>query len=397
MRTIIFLMILMSVSPFESSAGTVVENPADPSEPRLVLEAVEEWSVGGIDDEEVLFGVIAGVDLDSQGNLYVSDRQLTEVSKFSPSGEFLGFIGREGEGPGEYRRIGRLFVSSTGEVAVIQRMPGRIIPVRQDGTPGTTIELPDFLEGAPAYFFSADAVGSDLVLSVRQFQRTDTGATFVSSLLRVDSTGQLLARMSESAGVRDMTMTTIDERDNVEILWTSDGSGRLFVYDGFDDYVVKVFDPDGTLSHEIRREYVSRRRNEREKQENMPRMAIRSRGGQRRDLEGIPSDTDRDVQALFARPDGTLWVISSRGALDTPDGVLVTMDEFDAEGHFVRQVDILGEGSFKDDGLYIDGDRLFILRGLRAAQDAERGNGDDEDSDAEPMSVVACRLYPVGD
>jgi len=121
-------------------------------------------------------------------------------------------------------------------------------------------------------------------------------------------------------------------------------------------------------------------------------MAIQRAGGRRRDFEGIPSDTDRDIQALFARPEGVLWVLSSRGAFDTPDGVLVSVDEFDAAGRYVRQVSILGEGNFQDDGLQLHGDRLFILHGLRSALATERGFGDEGDEEAEPMSITACLL-----
>ena len=392
MRAILLLSLFLISVATCAHGSSVVENPAQPPEATLVLEANVEWSRGGFDDEEVLFGVIASLATDADGNAYVSDRQLTEVSKFSPEGEFLGFIGREGEGPGEYRRIGHVFMTPNGEIAVMQRMPGKIIPVRQDGTPGTTVELPDFLEGAPAYFIYGDMVGTDLVLSVRQFQRTDTGGSMTTSLLRIDASGELVARLSEAQFTRDPSMMTVDEKENAAVLWTHDKAGNLYVYDQFDGYSIDVYARDGTLIREIRREYDSRRRTEKEKQLNKPRISIRQRGGQRRELEGIPSETDRDIQALYSRPNGALWILSSRGALDTPDGVLVSMDEFDNEGNFLRQVDILGEGSFQDDGIRIDGDQLFILRGLRDARDAERGNGDGEDQDAEPMSVVSCRL-----
>jgi hypothetical protein len=48
------------------------ENPSESPGSKLVLEAIPEWNVGGLDDEEILFGVLSGMDLDSQGNVYVS-------------------------------------------------------------------------------------------------------------------------------------------------------------------------------------------------------------------------------------------------------------------------------------------------------------------------------------
>jgi hypothetical protein len=98
---------------------------------------------------------------------------------------------------------------------------------------------------------------------------------------------------------------------------------------------------------------------------------------------------------MFARPDGTLWVLNSRGAFDQPDEILATFDVFDADGSFLHQIGLKGEGDLSDDGIHLVGDRLFVLRGLRAAQRAERGDGEedeDEDEDAEPMSVACYRI-----
>jgi hypothetical protein len=87
-------------------------------------------------------------------------------------------------------------------------------------------------------------------------------------------------------------------------------------------------------------------------------VAIR-RGGQQRELEGIPKDTD-------------------------------------PEGRFVRRIEIRGEGAFKDDGIYLHGDRHFILRGPRLALASGRGLASAEDEKAEPMSLEVYCPVPAG-
>ncbi len=368
-------------------AATAVAQPGD-----LQIIALHElWEVGADDDDEVLFGVISSIDVDAEGNVYVLDSQLTEVTMFSADGEYIGLIGREGEGPGEFRRIGDVFVSGPGEIAVMQRMPGKIVCVNTDGTPGGTIALPDAFSAAPTFFFSGQRVGSDLVLSARQMQRSEDGVRMTTVLLRLDSNGQEIVRYSETQETRNMTSFTVDEKSGAPVLWTVDADGFLYLNDEFDAYSIRVYDPSGTLVRTIQRDYEHRQRSAEEIDDNTPRMAIRHRGGGRQEAEGIPSTTDRDIQALFARPDGTLWVLNSRGAFDQPDEVLATFDVFDADGSFLHQVALKGEGNFYDDGLRLVGDRLFVLRGLRAAQRAERGDGE-EDEDAEPMSVACYRL-----
>ena len=54
---------------------------------------------------------------------------------------------------------------------------------------------------------------------------------------------------------------------------------------------------------------------------------------------------------------------------------------------------MLFRSSFYDDGLRVVGDRIFVLRGLRAARRAESGDGE-EDEAAEPMSVTCYQLSP---
>jgi hypothetical protein len=356
-----------------------------------VIALHELWEVGADDDDDVLFGVISSIDIDAEGNVFVLDRQLTEVTMFSADGEYIGPIGREGEGPGEFRRIGHVFVSGPGEIAVMQRMPGRIVCVNTDGSPGGTITLPEAFSSAPAYFYSGQRAGEDLVLSARQIERNEDGVSFTTALLRIDPSGKEIARFSEKQDTRNMSSFTVEEKSNAPVLWTVDADGNVYVNDEFDAYSIRVYDPSGALVRTIQRDYEHRQRSAEEIEMNTPRMAIRHRGGQRRDAEGVPSTTDRDIQALFARPDGTLWVLNSRGAFEQPDGYLATFDVFDGDGSFLHQVGLRSEGDFRDDGLHLVGDRLFVTRGLRAAQRAERGGGE-EDEDAEPMSVTCYQL-----
>ena len=57
--------------------------------------------------------------------------------------------------------------------------------------------------------------------------------------------------------------------------------------------------------------------------------AIGSQYGQR--LQGVTvEDTEPDITALWCRPDGSLWVRTSRGDRERAPGVLTTIDVFDA-------------------------------------------------------------------
>ena len=53
-------------------------------------------------DSNYVFGQIAGADISPKGEIAILDMQKSCMSIFSPSGEFLQRIGRQGSGPGEF-------------------------------------------------------------------------------------------------------------------------------------------------------------------------------------------------------------------------------------------------------------------------------------------------------
>ena len=83
-----------------------------------VLETrIGDTGLGGA-AEEYIFGEVTSVAADRQGRIYVADRLTPSVRVFGPDGEFMAWLGREGEGPGEFTwpvdilpaAEGRLFV-----------------------------------------------------------------------------------------------------------------------------------------------------------------------------------------------------------------------------------------------------------------------------------------------
>lgn len=63
------------------------------------------------EDEELIFGRIGSLTADSDGDLYVGDNQMIHIKHFNSRGQFVGTIGREGRGPGEFSRITNMFVA----------------------------------------------------------------------------------------------------------------------------------------------------------------------------------------------------------------------------------------------------------------------------------------------
>jgi hypothetical protein len=383
----------------ETRDGVVhVLNPATPAEAPETITPEEMWRMGGDeDDEEVIFGVLTSIATDAGGNVYLLDMQLSQVYVYSADGEYLNTIGREGEGPGEFRRAGDMFIAPDGNVAVMQRMPGKIVLLSTEGDPMGEWPMPGGDDGAPMFLRGGGPAGDGLVLAMGAFKRSEQKVEITQTLARVNNAGEVVATYSEKNRTRDFANMTFDEKSDARVLWTADRDGRVYISDDFDSYAIAVFDGNGNRERVIEREYEHRKRSAEEMERNKPKVMIR-RGGKRMEPETTASPTDRDVMDMQWREDGTLWVLPSHGAYTQPDGVIATWDMYDGQGRFIRQVAVRGEGSFEEDGIHFVGERMYVVRGLRSAQDAMHGDGGGGDEDAEdpgPMAVICYDLSGI--
>lgn len=371
-------------------------NPATPIDAPVTLELSEKWEVGGIDDDELIFGVLTQITSDEQGNIYVLDAQLTEVMMFSPDGEYIRSIGREGEGPGEFRRPADMFLTPEGHVAVMQRMPGKIVRVSKDGQPMGNQPIPE--TDGMRMFFNGRLAGSNLVLMMGEMKRKDQGMDFTTSLVCVSPDGEQTATYTERTDSRDFANMEMDEKTfgrNL-LVWTTDDMGRVYTSSNFDAYRIDVWAPDGTLERVIERDYTHRKRSSEEKERARPRVRIRGGGGRGGEMQFNMSDWDRDIQDMYPRADGMLWVLTSHGAFDADPGTIGTFDIYDREGRFTAQITLSGDGDFVDDRVHFVGDRVFVVKGFRTAAQAMMG-GDQDGADPpqeepEPMSVICYGL-----
>jgi hypothetical protein len=61
--------------------------------------------IGDVDDPDIGFSRVSGLDIDRDGNIYVMEVLVPEIRVFSPDGVLLRRIGRRGAGPGEFERV----------------------------------------------------------------------------------------------------------------------------------------------------------------------------------------------------------------------------------------------------------------------------------------------------
>lgn len=118
------------------TAATVAAAPQDPVADTTPLwggqiDLVEEARIGTLDGPvEESFGSELDVAMAPDGSIYVVDVQSIRFAHFSADGEWLGDIGREGQGPGEFIRPFRVEAPAEGEVWLYDVMGGRVTRFR---------------------------------------------------------------------------------------------------------------------------------------------------------------------------------------------------------------------------------------------------------------------------
>ncbi len=372
-----------------------VMNPADPLEEPVTLVLEESWRLGGdSDSDDEFFGVITQVASDADGNVYLLDQQLNEVKVFSSEGDFLRTLGREGEGPGEFRQPQDMFFLDDGTLVVLQLAPGRLVLLNPDGEPAGEIPIPTIDGGTPA-LVGGQGMGDGVMLVVSANTQHEGRVDIERSMVLVDGEGNVRETMLSEVRELEFVNFTFHETAwrSFDNRWRVGSDGNLYAAPEFDAYRIAVWNPDGSAKRVISREFTPRQRTAEQKQE-MYDVLDALLQNQLPTYKIDVSGTDPDINQVYPRDDGTLWVLNSRGAHDAPDGALGTFDVFDPDGRFVRQVTLMGEGEAFVDGYFFDKDRVFVVTDLLEANMASRGGrkGGEVEDEPEPISVICYRL-----
>ncbi|MCP3981101.1 MAG: 6-bladed beta-propeller [bacterium] len=375
-----------------------VMNPAEPANKQVVIDLEEAWRVGGEDDEE-LFGVITDIEADDDGNYYMLDSQLNEVKIYDGDGDHVRNIGREGEGPGEFRGAFNMFRVPGGNIGVLQAFPGKVVMLSPTGDPAGDYPLPEVTDAGFRMLLGAAYAGDNLALVYALNQPSESGFTQNNILSLVDKAGEKESRLVSQASKMEAATALISEKSWDTFRngrWAAAPDGRAFAAPEYGEYKINVWTPDGKLARVIHREYPEHKRDEEQKQDILDIYKGFTRQIPLPNIKYEIEDSFNEIAAMFAREDGSLWVLTSRGSFGLDDGVVGVFDVFDKQGHFVKQVKLKGEGNPREDGYFFAKDRLFVVTDWLNALMALQGGGSEaaEEAEDEPelMQIIS---YPV--
>ncbi len=409
-RRLVSLFTILSVLSLSSGllgnpaqAAPVVENPATSSEGSTTLQLEEMWRIGGEDDEDNILGVVGQVLADDQDNIYLLDFQLVEVMVYDAHGEYVHSLGSQGEGPGEITRAADLVFMPDGNVGLVQSFPGRIVMVDRSGLPAGEFRPGGDDPSAGGFFALRGAAsrGGRMVFSGARITRGEKSRTAVNFVASYGESGERLNLFYDTTTVREFRGQEFSETKEFFPHaggWALGPDGRVFVSEERNSYEITTYNPDGTLSHTIKRPYKSWKRTAEEKKTAEDAiMPYRRRNRNRMNI--VVAATEKDITRMRVADDGRLWVLSSRGLREQPAGIHSTWDVFDQTGHFEKTVAIACEGVGVRDRIFFASDNIIVL--VKQYADALKsywGQGGNEEVDeteeleGQPLEVICYRI-----
>jgi len=390
---------------FAAGAGTgaLVAIGEEPREGTIVIRPVERWRAGG-DEDETLIGNVRTAAIDAGGDIYLLDNRLAQVLVYSPSGELLRTLGREGDGPGEFRRPMDLILTGDGRVGVCQGMPGKIVFLDREGKPAGSLEAGgnDPTTGGFSFLAEARARGDALVVAGRLMTRREGGFDVRRYLARLNEDGSEKVCYLESNITDHLVQGRFVERDEHFVTqggWALGADGTVYAAPERDRYVIQAYAADGTPLRRIARDAFRPWKRTAEEKEQVGRNLVVVANGRRVDLQVEAEDHAPCIVGMHAMADGDLWVLNSRGARERPAGVFATYDVLDEQGGFARRVALELPGDPERDRLLLlDDRRLLVIKNATDRESMEPGRDGRETSAEEPLplEVIFYEMAPAG-
>lgn len=391
-RVVVLSLILAAAS------AAAVPHAANPETPRDGVEALElrELWRRGHEADDLIFGALRTVQTGPDGAVYALDTQLAKVFVFGDDGVLLRELSREGDGPGETRRPEDLVFLPDGSLGIGVYLGGRIVRLALDGTPLGTL-LPPGEEAGGQAMSSIRRVrsraGVTVVNGARVDPADDGSMTRTQYLVRVDAQARPLTEyLSTTVPSNLMRDGWIEKRNYFPSheRWDIDRDGNVLAATERNEYLVTVYAPDGTPLRSFGRAFAPRERTDEEKQEIRDNLVV-LQDGERIRVEVAVEDHAPAIQEVLCRDDGETWVLPVRPRDQGRDGVLLSYDAFDADGVFVRRVDLLAPGTLEEDRFFLLGERRGAL--VTGAVGARRGAFGGGDAGTDEAPVHELRVY----
>ncbi|RPJ00250.1 MAG: hypothetical protein EHM31_08505 [Candidatus Aminicenantes bacterium] len=347
--------------------------------PKVTLEPVR--TLGDVDttDENVAFFMPSTIAVDGAGNLYVLDTGNHRIQKFGPDGKFLASFGRQGQGPGEFYYPAWLAIDAHGFLYISDPNNQRVQVLTPDGKDHKTIK--GIEQGAgPVFLGKPGELVTGAPRWLLNMNPEEKKPAALPKLVKVlDFEGKAVREFGAPV---DFKNELVNGAAN-EVIPTVDGAGQVYLVFPVQNRIEK-YAADGRLLWRADRE--------------LPySMEIKDKGEIKRDGGNMSvrgPQLNRCASGVAVDAKGRIWVVTMARQLKKEEqvGTRVTigmtteggrtigykvqgdtdlrktdaykLEIFDAGGALLGSLPL----DFFVDGIFIYGDRLFLLDKYRGTQ-----------------------------
>ena len=348
--------------------------------PKIALEPVR--TLGDVDtaDEKLAFYMPSVIAVDGAGDLYVLDTGNHRIQKFGPDGKFLASLGRQGQGPGEFYYPSWLAVDDKGFLWVSDPNNQRIQVLTPDGKDHKTLKVLEQGSG-PVFLGKAGELVEGAPRMRLMMNPDEKKPESLPKLVKVlDLAGKAVREFGEPV---DFKNELVNSAAN-DVILTVDGDGQVYLVFPAQNRIEK-YAADGRLLWRADRE--------------LPySMEIKDKGEVKRDGGNMSvrgPQLNRCAGGIAVDAKGRIWVVTMTRQLKKEEqvGLMMTatvdqgggrtigykpqgdglelrttdaykLEVFDADGALLGSLPL---GSFVD-GIFIHGDRLFLMDSFRGTQ-----------------------------
>lgn len=299
-----------------------------PSSELLIVDSI------GVEmgDSTYMFGSIEGLAYAADGSIVLLDRAFSRIMVYSPDGEFLRQIGREGDGPGEMSLTVLMALTGNGDLLISQRdaMEHFIFASGEWITeyPRGETPPPFVLQGMPDSKFVG--VHMDLLPGDGSFV-----AAVVLGIYEPGNNEPVTVLEEHSVEINPMNAAFLFENviDAYSVTVGNDGTVYVASRSGT-EYAVTGFNPEGEIVFELLRDDIEPvEMTEEELQEEKDFMEARLISMGAGEQRCSPDPVLPMISGLGTGPEGNLWV--RRGNVPDP-----LFDVYNASGERLRTVSL---------------------------------------------------------
>ena len=334
-----------------------IHNTETPLHPEKSVTFEEDLSIESEDEEgNIILYRPGGYGIDEKENIFISDYQDKVIKVFDTQGQVIRTIGREGNGPGEFQNIGRLYLLPDAKLLVLDWEINRISLLDTEGNFISSHNYQnnsyDIYFADPSFYVREEIVYGE-VIEAGVLERFLYIKAYDYSGKELFSFGKFTHYHSQAIDEEGRRFTISPKPFDVYSILAGDQKNLLLYNCLNDKYLIEVYDRDGKLFRMIDRPYQPLPTTEKDREEYLAGFSSSSE----KDLALIEKNivmpklktvTDR----MVVDDEGSLWVETNE---EREEGgqIYTAYDVFNEDGHYAYRVWIdMRPGLFKKGKMY---------------------------------------------